>query len=860
MPETSISAILLAAAVPAALLLALFRRTFVTLWNDALVRRLRQRHWSLRVAALLVLVLVTAYGGGKGGSTNGQNNASGGFVKPGGTPIDSGIIISRTDTIKLLEAMTANIQKGRPATRGLNIREADGSVASVPPFQALVPDWYHYSAQDSDQDGIPDLWEKWTHGKPTVHDSGLDRDGDGLTDLYEFWHQTDPRTADTDSDGLSDYEEIYLYGTNPLVKQDFTVEEPDENQNGIIDIWEDSGYLYGFVDTNNDGFDDRYAQTVPPLSEAWYDVLVEVVSSRSAALVWGNADDSGGIVLPACLGGQIIRLRLPFEADTSLRLLPAPEGIDPPGGEPWKARLKVSFAPHGSQSIIGNSIVTPDGGLIHNRVDNDRAIVLFPSKSDSGIQTFGTGSPLISTQLRYYRFGITPMEPGWHFVGEHIGPFAVTNSAGAAPQYVSWFAENATVTTRPGENLAFIVVTDVSQLDNMVRLCAISELDPATVITNRISIPPCPRRLFTLGGVTDNFSPHLEEVAYFSVILPGCQHQNDPGWLEAEILRVTVGDTQHVAWVDLDTAQAGLNRWIDTSSLSSVETFGWDGLAQVNLPLADHPDVFVEPKGFFNRAMPKVENGEPAPPPFYTLAVRLLSPDKNSVLHSAERRIYVPQVVNLLLFGGETAFQKPIYYDPEEGVSVLLYEGCSANVSSNTLAQLPQMATAFFPSDVNLRIVSTNYVKGAFKSMVIVGETHGTHRGDTSDFSKRNEKTYGNMAIYISSFGESLRINYRHNLQYNYETIPTPMTPELFAKYIAPTVTHEIGHSLGLVDPDWMNAIKTGRQKNHNSTSTNKIMDKGGLFYVTHRLNPDSTKRWTIDNLRYLRFILPKGD
>ena len=849
---------ILAAAVPATLLLALFRRTLVALWQAPLVQQLRQAHWSLRVAALLVLALVTAYGGSKGGSSNAQNNASGGSAKPGGTPIDSGIIISRTDTTKLLEAMTANIQQGRPATQGLQIREADGSVAPVPLFQALVPDWYFYSAQDSDQDGIPDLWEIWTHGDPMVHDSGLDRDGDGVTDLYEFWNQTDPRTADTDGDGLSDYEEIELYKTNPLVKQDFTVEEPDENEGGIIDLWEGSGYLYGFVDTNNDGFDDRYAGTMPPLSEAWYDVLVEVVSSRSAALVWDNAGDSGGIVLTACPNGQLVRLRLPFEADTSLRLLPAPEGADPPGGEPWKARLKVSFAPHGDQGIIGNSIVTPDGGLIHNQIDNDRAIVFFPHKS--GIQTFGTGSPLISTQLIYYRFGITPMEPGWHFVGELIGPFAVTNSAGAPPQYVSWFAENATVSAEPGENLAFIVVTDVSELDNMVRLSAISELDPATIITNRISIPPCPQRSFALDEVTGNFSPHLEEVAYFSVILPGCQHRNDPGWLEAEILRVTVGDTQQVAWVDMDAAQAGLNRWVDTTSLSSMETFSWDGLAQVNLPLADHPDVFVGPKGFFNRAMPKVENGEPVPPPFYTLAVRLLSPDKSCELHSAERRIYVPQVVNLLLFGGETTFQESIDYTIEGATPVSLYEGCSANVASNVLAQLPQMAAAFFPSDVNLRIVSTNNVKGAFKSMVIVGETHGTHRGDTSDFSKRNEKAHGNMAIYISSFRRTLRTNYRANLKHNYDSIPLPMTPELFAKYIAPTVTHEIGHSLGLVDPDWLEATPDTKQRRHNLTLTRyNMMDQGGLFFVKHRLNPHSTAYWKSENLRYLRFVLPSG-
>jgi hypothetical protein len=87
------------------------------------------------------------------------------------------------------------------------------------------------------------------------------------------------------------------------------------------------------------------------------------------------------------------------------------------------------------------------------------------------------------------------------------------------------------------------------------------------------------------------------------------------------------------------------------------------------------------------------------------------------------------------------------------------------------------------------------------------------------------------------------------------------MTPEQFAKCIAPTVAHEVGHSVGLVDPDWLDASPDDKQRNHNRVQTwVKMMDKGGLYYIKHRLNPHPTDYWRPDNLRYLRFVLPKGD
>lgn len=58
-----------------------------------------------------------------------------------------------------------------------------------------------------------------------------DTDGDGLPDIYEKWLGTDPQKADTDGDGLNDYQEIYLTSTDPL--------KADTDGNGISDANED---------------------------------------------------------------------------------------------------------------------------------------------------------------------------------------------------------------------------------------------------------------------------------------------------------------------------------------------------------------------------------------------------------------------------------------------------------------------------------------------------------------------------------------------------------------------------------------------------------------------------------------------
>lgn len=78
---------------------------------------------------------------------------------------------------------------------------------------------------DTDEDELTDYEEVYLTGTdPTkydsvtegVSDSDADSDSDGLSNAQEIDLGTDPQKADSDKDGLSDYDEINVYGTEPL--------------------------------------------------------------------------------------------------------------------------------------------------------------------------------------------------------------------------------------------------------------------------------------------------------------------------------------------------------------------------------------------------------------------------------------------------------------------------------------------------------------------------------------------------------------------------------------------------------------------------------------------------------------------
>lgn len=84
---------------------------------------------------------------------------------------------------------------------------------------------------DLDDDGLPNLWEAKNGLSPEdANDSKQDFDLDNISNLEEYQLGLNPNSADTDSDVLTDYDEISVYLTEPT--------DPDSDGDGIEDGYE----------------------------------------------------------------------------------------------------------------------------------------------------------------------------------------------------------------------------------------------------------------------------------------------------------------------------------------------------------------------------------------------------------------------------------------------------------------------------------------------------------------------------------------------------------------------------------------------------------------------------------------------
>ena len=231
---------------------------------------------------------------------------------------------------------------------------------------ANLPDWFialQYNPADTDGDGIPDCWERWTRTNPAVADANLDRDGDGVDNFGEFWNQCDPLMKDTDGDGYSDKLEIEGRAAgktwfNPIVRAVYEYDDPDVNTNGVPDRWEGLGYVYGYTDANDDGLPDDVL--FPEYGGGNFEVEVVVSTTRAALLSWGTSTNEA-IVLPPC-SCLHVRLRLSGFHDTDVRLSCGTEGDDSEGL--WYGRLVIHWPEDCGYETEGNRILVQADSII----------------------------------------------------------------------------------------------------------------------------------------------------------------------------------------------------------------------------------------------------------------------------------------------------------------------------------------------------------------------------------------------------------------------------------------------------------------------------------------------------------------
>lgn len=90
-----------------------------------------------------------------------------------------------------------------------------------------------YGSSDTDTDGLADNWEFSNFGSLTETATD-DFDNDGLSNLGEFNLGTTPTDPDTDGDGVSDGDEVNVYGLDPTQSNKGDV-APRNALNGLVD-------------------------------------------------------------------------------------------------------------------------------------------------------------------------------------------------------------------------------------------------------------------------------------------------------------------------------------------------------------------------------------------------------------------------------------------------------------------------------------------------------------------------------------------------------------------------------------------------------------------------------------------------
>lgn len=213
---------------------------------------------------------------------------------------------------------------------GLTSSDGSWSVTATNFLGEATADFEYRVFVDTDVDGLSDYREQNLIG---TNFESADTDGDGLNDKLEYEGPTDPKLADTDQDGLSDSVELNQTQTDPTLA--------DTDQDGIVDGLDDQDGdgltnqaevgIYGtsplLADTDGDSIKDRTEleissdPKVATTTEGLIGIIRGLAAERDARPTIEEVKDArlGSVVLQSDVANQSVKIRVYIEETDDFR-------------------------------------------------------------------------------------------------------------------------------------------------------------------------------------------------------------------------------------------------------------------------------------------------------------------------------------------------------------------------------------------------------------------------------------------------------------------------------------------------------------------------------------------------------------
>ncbi|MBQ6925537.1 MAG: hypothetical protein IJQ73_12930 [Kiritimatiellae bacterium] len=660
-----------------------------------------------------------------------------------------------------------------------------------------------------------------------------DTDNDGLTDWQEIKvYHTDPHLADTDGDGLPDGYEVQN-GADPL--------NPDTNDDGLPDGWSQEQYAAHRLLNGEEG-DRAITITLQVSSPASNRAVLRIgdlpillgeantwTFSVPTGTVWNVELRTDGLPVQLSLEAGVgvfaenvedIFASVCMKEDRPLNLRSAPPEPTPPtgGSRGGSAKLyapciflePVSQVVHGDESAVVRARCVPDTPPLAGK--------LLWSFDPEGASTYVS---VAQDKLSATVSGLGPNSPQTIWLHADVG-YALTTGA-------------------------------------IVHYCAGHDNYP----TNHVSFPP----------------NHTN--ATINPVFRDCEHpfyddeDNPKVFLEVEIGRDTASGWQHLAWVDTDSETPGLQQRTAISR-DNPPTINWNAKATSSAPLANGLDSLVyDDLTTFARALPAVAAGQYVPPPFATIVSRTYD-DHDNLINEFSSTLAIPQYVQITWTANALEeFRRPIVFNYTgtptlPPTNVTLFAGCLPEDAFAAFSSIAAKVQSIFPDNANIIVVGPSAeIPQPHKTVEInSGALYDPNSGKFSqalgatppDFChQRNDSPSGLSYVFNGMLRQYIFTWYRAfyrmspiNAQNDWRNVPLPLPVNSLADVMAQIAMHESCHAMGLVP-----ATSTMDGRHNKCNCGRHHMDDGGTKSPLMRLGiiPACTQQWKPENEEYLEFV-----